>query len=106
MALFVTELERDLGTVNGGLVYGVIEYDAMNDDELSFKLNEPLTILRRGDGDESKWWWARAQDGTEGYVPRTYLGVRERSNVPAYNCWCLLVVGFFLLLRQSRSTCL
>ena len=64
--------------INDGLVYGLYDYepDCQTNDELEFKTNDQLIILRRGDETECQWWWARHQTANkEGYVPRNYLGV-------------------------------
>lgn len=56
-------------------MYAVFSYEAQNGDELSFHVNEPLIVLRKGDDAENEWWWARNATGEEGYVPRNLLGV-------------------------------
>lgn len=62
--------------MNGGEVFAVFSYKSQQSDELSFEVNDALTILRKGDDNEREWWWARAKDtGLEGYVPRNLLGV-------------------------------
>lgn len=60
--------------MNGGVVFAVYDYDAQNEDELSLKCGDSITILRRGDEYEREWWWAAKGDKT-GYVPRNLLGV-------------------------------
>jgi apoptosis-stimulating of p53 protein 1 len=56
-------------------VFAVFSYDAQQTDELKFSVNDKLTILRKGDEAEREWWWARTDDGHEGYVPRNLFGV-------------------------------
>lgn len=68
--------QEKLGIMNEGEVFAVFSFDAMNPDELSFSINDKLTILRKGDETEREWWWARNSSGKEGYVPRNLLGVR------------------------------
>lgn len=63
-----------MGIMNKGVIYGLWDYEAQNDDELSMKEGDCMTILRREDEDEIEWWWARLND-KEGYVPRNLLGV-------------------------------
>lgn len=54
----------------------MFSYEAQQSDELSFEVNDQLTILRKGDDAEREWWWARKQGTSdEGYVPRNLLGV-------------------------------
>lgn len=64
-----------VGTANDAAVYTVADYSAANSDELSFKAGDQLTILRQGDEDEPLWWWARNQDGVEGFVPPNLVAV-------------------------------
>lgn len=63
-----------MGIMNKGVIYGLWDYEAQNDDELSMKEGDCMTILRREDEEEIEWWWARLND-KEGYVPRNLLGV-------------------------------
>lgn len=74
-------IQEKLGILNKGDVYAVFSYDSQQPDELSFDVNDQLTILRKGDDAEREWWWARidahGNDGREGYVPRNLLGVRH-----------------------------
>lgn len=53
----------------------MFSYDAQQQDELKFSVNDKLTILRKGDEAEREWWWARDDVGHEGYVPRNLFGV-------------------------------
>lgn len=73
--------------MNKGVVYALWDYEAQNDDELSFREGDAITILRRQDDTETEWWWARLND-QEGYVPRNLLGVRIRGFM------LMLLLGF------------
>lgn len=68
-------IQEKLGILNNGEVYAVFSYDAQQQDELGFTVNDRLTILRKGDETEREWWWARNGLGKEGYVPRNLFGV-------------------------------
>lgn len=68
-------IQEKLGILNNGEVYAVFAYDSQQPDELSFDVNDRLTILRKGDDSEREWWWAKCSPGREGYVPRNLLGV-------------------------------
>lgn len=71
-----TGIQEKLGIMNNGEVYAVFSYEAQQSDELTFEVNDQLTILRKGDDAEREWWWAKMKDtGKEGYVPRNLLGV-------------------------------
>ncbi|NXG54263.1 ASPP2 protein, partial [Hemiprocne comata] len=71
---FLYGVQEKMGIMNKGVIYGLWDYEAQNDDELSIKEGDCMTILRREDEDEIEWWWARLND-KEGYVPRNLLGV-------------------------------
>lgn len=76
MFVSFSDLEENMGIVNGGMVYAVYDYEAQNSDELSFKDGDPLRVLRKKDDQEDGlWWWSRAENGNEGYIPRNLLGV-------------------------------
>uniref|UniRef100_A0A8C7E974 Tumor protein p53 binding protein 2 n=1 Tax=Nothoprocta perdicaria TaxID=30464 RepID=A0A8C7E974_NOTPE len=66
-------VQEKMGIMNKGVIYCLWDYEAQNDDELSMKEGDCMTVLRREDGDEIEWWWARLND-KEGYVPRNLLG--------------------------------
>jgi hypothetical protein len=79
-------VQNDLGVINNGSVYGLYDYEPSNlsndtmDNELTFKDGDQLRILRRGDENESEWWWAKHENTQhEGYIPRNYLGVCYRN---------------------------
>lgn len=63
-----------MGIMNKGVVYALWDYGAQNEDELSIKGGDCMTVLRREDEEEIEWWWAQLSD-REGYVPRNLLGV-------------------------------
>lgn len=70
-----TGIQEKLGILHSGEVFAVFSYDAQQQDELKFSVNDKLTILRKGDEAEREWWWARNDNGHEGYVPRNLFGV-------------------------------
>ncbi|ALC42050.1 ASPP [Drosophila busckii] len=75
---YLYSIQEKLGILHNGDVYAVFAYEAQNNDELSFQVNEPLIVLRKGDDAENEWWWARSASGSEGYVPRNLLGLYPR----------------------------
>ncbi|XP_055695150.1 apoptosis-stimulating of p53 protein 2 isoform X2 [Lutzomyia longipalpis] len=75
---YLYSIQEKLGILNSGEVYAVFSYDAQQADELSFSINDHLTILRKGDDAEREWWWAKDSTGKEGYVPRNLLGLYPR----------------------------
>nr|XP_014341383.1 PREDICTED: relA-associated inhibitor isoform X2 [Latimeria chalumnae] len=76
-AQYMYEMEQGMGLMNNGVVYALWSYSAEFQDELSFHEGDAVTILRRGDKDETEWWWASLY-GKEGYVPRNYFGLFPR----------------------------
>ena len=60
-----------MGVENGGIVYALYDYTAEREDELSFSVGDAIQILRKTEN----WWWARASDQSEGFVPKTFIGV-------------------------------
>lgn len=74
---FLYGVQEKLGVMNKGIVYALWDYEAQNNDELSFHEGDAITILRRKDENETEWWWARLGD-REGYVPKNLLGLYPR----------------------------
>uniref|UniRef100_A0A8C0Y5W7 Tumor protein p53 binding protein, 2a n=1 Tax=Cyprinus carpio carpio TaxID=630221 RepID=A0A8C0Y5W7_CYPCA len=70
---FLYGVQEKMGIMNRGVVYGLWDYESEQDDELSFREGDCMTVLRREDEDETEWWWVRSASG-EGYVPRNLLG--------------------------------
>lgn len=88
-------VQEKLGVMNKGTVYALWDYEAQNQDELSFGEGDAVTILRRQDDSETEWWWARLEDN-EGYVPRNLLGVMTKYTI------CLTQSSFSLLIGGLR----
>ncbi|XP_072298241.1 protein phosphatase 1, regulatory subunit 13Bb isoform X3 [Eucyclogobius newberryi] len=74
---FLYGVQEKMGVMNKGTVFTLWDYEGQNQDELSFKEGDPITILRRQDDSETDWWWARLEDN-EAYVPRNLLGLYPR----------------------------
>lgn len=89
----------------------MFSYDSQQPDELSFDVNDQMTILRKGDDAEREWWWARMEcpdsvdsgrDGREGYVPRNLLGVSSfQSLIITCGLFELDFVFYFTALSES-----
>lgn len=67
-------------------MYAVFCYNAQNNDELSFNINDKMTVLRKGDEQEKEWWWARKAGARDGYIARNLLGVSSIHDLVA-NLW-------------------
>ncbi|XP_078505968.1 apoptosis-stimulating of p53 protein 2 isoform X1 [Lissotriton helveticus] len=74
---FLYGVQEKMGIMNRGVIYALWDYEAQNEDELSMREGDCMTILRREDEDEIEWWWARLND-KEGYAPRNLLGLYPR----------------------------
>lgn len=77
--------------MNDGWVYATSNFANVCSDELVLHAGERLKILRRGDENESEWWWAKNGDN-EGYVPQSLLAV----SAPDVNlcCYPFIMVSF------------
>uniref|UniRef100_A0A182QWF0 SH3 domain-containing protein n=1 Tax=Anopheles farauti TaxID=69004 RepID=A0A182QWF0_9DIPT len=80
---YLYSIQEKLGILNNGEVFAVFSYESQQPDELSFYVNDKLTIIRKGDEAEREWWWARNASGKEGYVPRNLFGLHPRQ-APSY----------------------
>ncbi|XP_067875364.1 relA-associated inhibitor isoform X2 [Heterodontus francisci] len=76
-ARFLFSAEQQAGMMNSAVVYALWDYEAENSDELTFHEGDTITILQRGDKEESNWWWA-SLFGREGYIPYNFLGLFPR----------------------------
>ncbi|XP_064803339.1 apoptosis-stimulating of p53 protein 2-like [Oncorhynchus masou masou] len=74
---FLYGVQEKMGIMNRGVVYALWDYEAEDDDELTFQEGDCMTVLRREDKDEREWWWACCGD-REGYIPRNLLGLYLR----------------------------
>ncbi|KAK7068063.1 hypothetical protein SK128_004922 [Halocaridina rubra] len=78
---YLYSVQEKLGIMNGGVVFGVYDYEGQASDELTFRCGDAITILRRGDEYEREWWWGQLHD-IQGYVPRNLLGLYPRVKNP------------------------
>ncbi len=83
---YLSSAQMNLGNINynNGVVYALYSYEALNEDELSFKCFDELVVIDKHEDEENGeandgWWTCRlvaSQDGNgQGLVPRNYLGV-------------------------------
>lgn len=61
-------MQTNMGTlaVADRQVYCAYGYDATNKDELTFDIDDRLTVVDRERGGERGWWYARREGGNEG----------------------------------------
>ncbi|XP_073527953.1 apoptosis-stimulating of p53 protein 2 isoform X2 [Phyllobates terribilis] len=74
---FLYGVQEKMGIMNRGVIYALWDYEAENDDEMTLKEGDCMTVLHREDDNETDWWWARLQE-QDGYVPRNLLGLYPR----------------------------
>lgn len=84
---YLMYVQNNLGVINNGVVYALYDFEAQEEDELSFTTDEQLTVLRRDDSQEQEWWWAQKRSSQpsdtvvevkEGYIPRNLVGLYPR----------------------------
>lgn len=71
---YLTDTAGALGVANDGWVYVTSNFANVCSDELVLHAGERLKILRKGDENESEWWWAKNGD-VEGYAPQSLLAL-------------------------------
>ncbi|KAG1941515.1 apoptosis-stimulating of p53 protein [Pimephales promelas] len=74
---FLYGVQEKMGIMNRGVVYGLWDYESEEEDELSFREGDSMSVVRREDEDETEWWWVR-MGNREGYAPRNLLGLYPR----------------------------
>ncbi|KAI8878418.1 PH-domain-containing protein [Backusella circina FSU 941] len=65
-------------------VYAIHNFEAENDDELSFDIGEPVIVLQKDDGFGDGWWKGQNMNGVIGLFPMNYVSKEEfqRSRYP------------------------
>ncbi|CAG8570950.1 5001_t:CDS:10 [Acaulospora colombiana] len=54
------------------VVYAIHPFEAENDDEISFDLGDPITVLEKDDMYGDGWWQGRTTEGKVGLFPVSY----------------------------------
>lgn len=83
---YLNNAQENLGDLNynKGISFALYSYEALNEDELSFKCNDHLIVLNKNDNEENDeccdgWWTARSiTTNNEGLVPNNFLGLFPR----------------------------
>ncbi len=80
---YLNSAQENLGSLlhNNGHVYALYAYEALNEDELTFKCDDTLVVLDKNENEENDeacdgWWTAKiVNENKQGLVPNNYLGV-------------------------------
>lgn len=84
---YLMSVQSSLGTgeVNNGLVYALYDYEAQEEDELSFNCFDRMIVLNKNENEEQGdandgWWTCKLITNDEnvnkqGLVPKNYIGV-------------------------------
>jgi len=70
-------------TLNSSRVYAAYDYDAQEEDEISVRLGESITVVDREHQGEKAWWLCTSTRGDTGFLPRNYLCLYPRRVVPS-----------------------
>lgn len=54
-------------------VYAVHNFEAENDDELTFQIGEPVIVIQKDDGFNDGWWKGKNMRGEVGIFPMNYI---------------------------------
>lgn len=77
---YLAQAQEQLGSeaFNKAECYALYDYEAQNEDELSFKCHQRVVVLDKCENEEDAndgWWLCRLENGQKGLVPKNYLGV-------------------------------
>ncbi|KAI8988119.1 hypothetical protein BDF20DRAFT_832992 [Mycotypha africana] len=61
-------------------VYAIQNFEAENEDELTFQIGEPISILQKDDGYNDGWWKGENTRGDIGLFPMSYTTYKEPLN--------------------------
>ncbi len=81
---YLLQMEDKLGGINFGLVYGLYDYEAENDDELTFKCSDQMKILAKSNEYNDEGWWLAELKDRKGLVPRNFIGLFPRVKPAKY----------------------
>uniref|UniRef100_A0A0K0E0Y0 SH3 domain-containing protein n=1 Tax=Strongyloides stercoralis TaxID=6248 RepID=A0A0K0E0Y0_STRER len=89
--LFFTIVGKCMGLLNDSNVYACYDYDANNDDELSFKKNDILKVLSKPEDEKFYWLCENRRNGEKGLIPRNFvslypsISLREEIDFKPFN---------------------
>ncbi|KAI8890156.1 PH-domain-containing protein, partial [Backusella circina FSU 941] len=63
-------------------VFAVHNFDAENDDELTFIIGEPIIVIQRDDGFGDGWWKGQNTKGEVGLFPMNYIHRQTQTQLP------------------------
>ncbi|CDH51955.1 phospholipid binding [Lichtheimia corymbifera JMRC:FSU:9682] len=59
------------------VVYAIHNFDAENDDEINFRVGDPIVVLERDDKYMDGWWQGRNVQGHVGLFPMNYISTEK-----------------------------
>jgi hypothetical protein len=76
-----TQEQMGCAALNSSRVYAAYDYDAQEQDEISVRLGESITVVNREHQGEKAWWLCTSTKGNTGFLPRNYLCLHPRRVV-------------------------
>uniref|UniRef100_A0A0N5BK84 SH3 domain-containing protein n=1 Tax=Strongyloides papillosus TaxID=174720 RepID=A0A0N5BK84_STREA len=89
--LYFSIVGKCMGLLNDSNVYACYDYNANNDDELSFKKNDILKVLCKPEDEQFYWLCENRQSGEKGLIPRNFvslypsIALREQIEFKPFN---------------------
>jgi hypothetical protein len=79
-----TQQQMGCATLNSSRVYAAYDYDAQEQDEISMRMGEPVTVVDREREGEKVWWFGMSvATGATGFMPRNYMCLYPRRVLPS-----------------------
>uniref|UniRef100_A0A0N4ZTL6 SH3 domain-containing protein n=1 Tax=Parastrongyloides trichosuri TaxID=131310 RepID=A0A0N4ZTL6_PARTI len=89
--LFFKIVGKSMGLINDSNVYACYDYEANNDDEMSFKKDDILKVISKPEDEEYYWLCENRENGEKGLIPRNFVSLypsvklREKIDYKPFN---------------------